>query len=143
MTGPSDFSALKAAVDAGKVHVDVDLQRACHPNCPLPFEHLKGRVVYGYFALIAAAIAAHVWLSIPAAMLWGGFALVSLLYWTVVRKLAENHFRRHIVAYALEEEDRWAKLWRFGGLTIAGSDGTKVAAPAGDWRALPGTGASS
>lgn len=140
MTGRSDFSALKSAVDAGKIHIDVDLGRACHPSCPLPFEHLKGRVVYGYIALVAAGFVGNSWLAMPMTALWIALGVGSLLYWTLVRKLAESHFRRHIVAYVLAEEDRWTKLWRFGGLTIAGSDGTKVIAPTGDWRMSVGNG---
>lgn len=134
LTG-SAFEALEEALASRDMSIDLDLRRVCHPSCPLPFDNLKTRIAYLYLALLIALGAGLAWLRVDKMYLWGGLAAFTAVYWVALRPFAEQRFvRNRIVSYVMEDPDRLAKLWRYGGLSLVAADGRRATAPKDDWR---------
>lgn len=141
MTGPVDqtdaaLAALEAAVPEQRVGFELDLDRLCHPNCPLPLDYLKSRVAYAYLGVTAVAVGIGLWLAIEPKMLWGSIAAWTAIYWFGLRYLIERNIRKQIVRYIMEEPERLLKLWKYGGIVLTRPDGSKATAPKDDWRAF-------
>jgi hypothetical protein len=134
-TEEAAFSALEQALQTQDVAFELDLQRLCHPSCPLPFDHLKTRIAYGYLVL-AIALGVGLWMArIDQVVLWSVLAAFTLVFWVAIPPVAERRFiRGSIVSYVMEEPERLAKLWRYGGLSLIAADGRRVTAPKEDWR---------
>lgn len=141
MTGTEDrtdaaLAALEAAVPEQRVGFELDLNRLCHPNCPLPLDHLKSRVAYAYLAITLVAAAIGVWFAVEPKLLWGSVAAWTAVYWFGLRYLIERSIRKQIVSYIMEEPERLPKLWKYGGVVLTRPDGSKATAPKDDWRAF-------
>jgi hypothetical protein len=127
------FATIVEAVQRGRLKVSIDVKKVCGIDCPLPFGYLKERIVYAYLLLMVVVAVAGWWLAIGLQSTSLVAAAGTFIYWVVVRPLAEAHIRRIVVRTMLEDEDRWAKLWRFGGVTLQLPEGSVVHAGKGRW----------
>jgi hypothetical protein len=141
MTGEVDTATflrdLVTARAAGRAEVEIDFNRVCHPNSPVPFGAHKARIAYFY---VAAVVVAGVLARSAFEASWTATLLVvlafSVIYWTGLKRLLELWAKRRIVALLLANEDAWEKIWRFGGVTlrITGSEAAMWVAPKGRWK---------
>jgi hypothetical protein len=142
MTGAVDvkrfLEQLNRARAEGRAEVEIDFHRVTHPNCPLPFESHKGRIVYIYLGLMAAVLIGARW-AFAAPWSAAGIAalVVSVAYWLIGKRFLEKHAERKIVGHLTSDGDTWEKLWRFGGVTLrVAKDGAEAAwvAPKDSWK---------
>lgn len=141
MTGSIDskvfLKRLARARDEGRAALDIDFDRVTHPHCPLPYESMKGRIVYIYLAAVAVGAFACRW----------GFGLTwtttgeillgaSVVYWLLGKRVLEALATRSIINGLLNDGDAWEKLWRYGGLTVRvlGPDARAWVAPKDSWK---------
>ena len=141
MTGIQDrteaaLAALEAALPAQRVGFELDIDRLCHPNCPLPLDYLKSRVAYAYLAITVVAGAVGAWLAIESKFLWGSLAVWTAIYWLGLRRLIERKIHKRIVTYIMEDPERLPKLWKYGGVVLTRPDGSRATAPKDDWRSF-------
>lgn len=141
MTGSVDVKVflerLAAARSAGRADVEIDFNRVTHPSSPLPFESLKGVIVYLYLAVVLAVALAGRWgFSANWTVILEVAVGASVVYWILAKRLLENWAKRKIVARLLADGEAWEKLWRFGGVTlrIDGPDVTTWVAPKDSWK---------
>ena len=129
---------LNRARAEGRAKIEIDFNRLTLPNCPLPFEALKGRIVYIYLGLLAVLIGAGRWgLQIDWKTLLIAAAVVSGLYWVAAKPLLETNARNGIVRRLTADGDAWEKIWRFGGVrlkVVANGAETSWIAPKDSWK---------
>lgn len=128
------FAVLEAAIPSSDLSFEVDLKRLCHPNCPLPFDHLKSRIAYGYLVLFAVILGGLVAFGFEQKIIWGTIAVVTLAYWIGLRPILERRAAKRIVAYIMEEPSRLERVWKYGGIVLVKKDGGRAVAPKDDWR---------
>ena len=135
------FAALEEAVSGERIRLEVDLKKVCHPHCPLPFDHYKTRIAYGYIGLMIVLFAAVTVLELPRWLFWSTLAGFILVFWIGIRPFAERWVRRGVIAYILDDPVRLEKIWRYGGVRLVAADGSAAVAPGDDWRrfVLPAT----
>jgi hypothetical protein len=142
MTGSVDvkqfLEQLNRARAEGRAKVEIDFDRLTRPNCPLPFESFKGRIVYLYLALFAATIIAARWgLKAEWNTVLLTIAVVSAVYWLVGKRVLEKQAKSRIVGWLTSDGDSWEKIWRFGGVTLRiGTGGAEASwvAPKDSWK---------
>jgi hypothetical protein len=128
---------LSEARSAGRVQIDVDFNRVCDPRSPLPFESLKGRIVYLYLGfLVVIGAATRLGFGAGWTVVLEVLAGFSLVYWLAVRRALEAWAKRRIIAALLASEDAWEKIWRFGGITLrlVGPESATWVAPKDRWK---------
>ncbi len=130
------FAALEAAIPSSDLSFEIDLKRLCHPNCPLPFDHLKSRIAYGYLVLCVVVFGSMIALGLEQRVIWGTLAVVSLAYWIGIRPILERRVAKQIVAYIMVEPARLERIWKYGGLVLVKKDGGRAVAPKDDWRTV-------
>lgn len=142
MTGSGDvklfLERLNQARADGRAEVEIDFNRVTHPNSPLPYEALKGRIVYLYVVLVVLIAVAARW-GFGAGMttileVVGGF---SVLYWLIGKRFLERRAIGQILGQLTSDGDAWEKIWRFGGITVRISkDGDEEiwVAPKDSWK---------
>jgi hypothetical protein len=142
MTGTVDvkqfLEELNRARAEGRAKVEIDFNRVTLPTSPLPFESLKGRIVYIYLGLLATVIGgARLGLLASWKVVLIAAVVASIAYWAVGKRLLETRAAERIVGQLTADGDSWEKLWRFGGVTLRIADaGAEAAwiAPKDNWK---------
>jgi hypothetical protein len=126
--------ALRRGVAQGRVELQVEPQRLNHIDSPVTVE-ADGNI----WAYAAVFIAAVLWWR------WGmeaGLAALALgvaVYLTFGRAYVHRRIEQRVRRAALDDLEKWRKLWRFSGLTLVAKDRRDLppcASPDGNWMAF-------
>jgi hypothetical protein len=128
------LAALRRGVAEGSVDLHVEPKRLNHIDSPVAFE-ADGNI-WAYAALFIAAILWWRWGMVPGV---AALALGVIVYLTLGRAYMYRRIERRVRGVALDDLDKWRKLWRFSGLTLTARDRRDLApcaSPDGNWMAF-------
>lgn len=128
------LAALRRAVAEGRVELRVEPQRLNHIDSPVAFE-ADGNI-WAYAALFIAALLWWRWGMVPGL---AALALGVIVYLTLGRAYMYRRIERRVRGTALDDLEKWRKLWRFSGLTLTAKergDLAPCASPDGNWMAF-------
>jgi hypothetical protein len=128
------LAALRRGVAEGRVELRVEPKRLNHIDSPVAFE-ADGNI-WAYAALFIAAVLWWRWGVAPGL---AALALGVVVYLTVGRAYMYRRIERRVRGAALDDLDKWRKLWRFSGLTLTAKDRRDLApcaSPDGNWMAF-------
>jgi hypothetical protein len=130
-SAPELLTALRRLAAARQVEIRVEPKRLNHIDSPVAFEADGNIWVYAFLA--AAAFAGWRW-----GLVTGGatLALGIAVYLTLGRAYVHRRIERRVRRDALENLEKWRKLWRFSGLTLVAAGRPDLAActsPNGNW----------
>lgn len=124
-------AVLFRAIAADRLRIDIDPARVRHLDCPVSGGAYHTLQIYlsggaGVVALFRLSA------------LWAFSAIVAivLLNLVVLAPFVARATSRHVVARIAGNPDLWARMWRFGGVTLTLPDGVSETAPKGDWRRI-------
>jgi hypothetical protein len=123
---------LRGLIDSGAVRLELDLGKLDQMDSPVAVEADSNIWVYGAIPLCALVF----W----QLGLWPGLASIAAglaLYFTAGRAYVRRRLAARVRERALRDSELWRRLWRFGGVMLIDvGDGTRCAAPDGNWMAL-------
>ncbi|HET7594627.1 MAG TPA: hypothetical protein VFK49_04185 [Stellaceae bacterium] len=128
------LAALRRGVAEGKVELNVEPKRLNHIDSPVAFE-ADGNI-WAYAALFIAAL---LWWRWGMASGLAALALGVVVYLTLGRSYMYRRIERRVRGAALDDLEKWRKLWRFAGLTLTAKerrDLAPCASPDGNWMAF-------
>lgn len=128
------LAALRRGVAEGRVELRVQPKQLNHIDSPVAFEADGNR--WAYAALFIAAVLWWRWGMVPGL---AALALGVLVYLTLGRAYMYRRIERRVRGAALDDLDKWRKLWRFSGLTLTARDRQDLApcaSPDGNWMAF-------
>jgi hypothetical protein len=128
------LAALRRGVAEGRVELRVEPKRLNHIDSPVAFE-ADGNI-WAYAALFIAALLWWRWGMMPGL---GALGLGVVVYLTLGRAYMYRRIERRVRGVALDDLDKWRKLWRFSGLTLTAKerrDLAPCASPDGNWMAF-------
>ena len=128
------LAALRHGVAEGRVELRVEPKRLNHIDSPVAFE-ADGNI-WAYAALFIAAVLWGRWGMVPGV---AALALGVAVYLTLGRAYMYRRIERRVRGAALDDLDKWRKLWRFSGLTLTAKergDLAPCASPDGNWMAF-------
>jgi hypothetical protein len=128
------LAALRRRLAEGNVELRVEPQRLNHIDSPVAVE-ADGNV-WAYAALFIAAL---LWWRWGIASGLAALALGVVVYLTLGRAYVHRRIERRVRRDALDDLEKWRKLWRFSGLTLVAKDRREVApcaSPDGNWMAF-------
>ena len=126
--------ALRRGVAEGRVELRVEPKRLNHIDSPVAFE-ADGNI-WAYAALFIAAVLWWRWGIVPGL---AALAVGVIVYLTLGRAYMYRRIERRVRGAALDDLDKWRKLWRFSGLTLTAKDRRDLApcaSPDGNWMAF-------
>jgi len=128
------LAALRRGLAEGSVDLHVEPKRLNHIDSPVAFE-ADGNI-WAYAALFIAGALWWRWGMVPGL---AALALGVIVYLTVGHAYMYRRIERRVRGAALDDLDKWRKLWRFSGLTLTAKDRQDVApcaSPDGNWMAF-------
>jgi hypothetical protein len=128
------LAALRRGVAEGRVELRVQPKLLNHIDSPVAFEAEGNR--WAYAALFVAAVLWWRWGMVPGL---AALAVGVLVYLTFGRAYMYRRIERRVRGAALDDLDKWRKLWRFSGLTLTARDRQDLApcaSPDGNWMAF-------
>ena len=128
------LAVLRRGLAEGSVQLRVEPMRLNHIDSPVAFE-ADGNI-WAYAALLIAGALWWRWGMLPGL---AALALGVVVYLTLGRAYMYRRIERRVRGVALDDVDRWRKLWRFGGLTLTAKDQRDLApctSPDGNWMAF-------
>jgi hypothetical protein len=128
------LAALRRGVAKGEVELRVEPKRLTHIDSPVAVE-ADGNI-WAYAALLIAALLWWGW-GVTAGM--AALVLGVAAYATLGRAYIHRRIERRVRREALDDIDKWRRLWRFGGLTLTAverRDLAPCASPDGNWMAF-------
>ena len=128
------LAALRRDVAEGRVELGVEPKRLNHIDSPVAFE-ADGNI-WAYAALFIAAALGWRW-GVVAGL--AALAVGSVVYLTLGRAYMYRRIERRVRGAALDDLEKWRKLWRFPGLTLTAKDRRDLApcaSPDGNWMAF-------
>jgi hypothetical protein len=128
------LAALRRGVADGKVELGVEPKRLNHIDSPVAFE-ADGNI-WAYAALFIAAVLGWRWGMVPGL---AALAVGVVVYLTLGRAYMYRRIERRVRGAALDDLEKWRKLWRFRGLTLTATDRQDLApcmSPDGNWMAF-------
>jgi hypothetical protein len=128
------LAALRRLAAEGKVTMTIAPERLNHIDSPVAVE-ADGNI-WAYAFLLAAALVGWRWGVIAGLM---ALALGVALYFTLGRAYVHRRIERRVRRDALQDLEKWRKLWRFSGLTLVAVDRPGLApcaSPDGNWMAF-------
>jgi len=128
------LAVLRRRIGEGKVELRVEPQRLNHIDSPVSVE-ADGNI-WAYAALFIAALLWWRWGMAPSL---AALALGVVVYLTFGRGYVNRRIERRVRRDALDDLDKWRKLWRFKGLTLVARVGQApmpCASPDGNWMAF-------
>ncbi|HEX9491189.1 MAG TPA: hypothetical protein VF930_12940 [Stellaceae bacterium] len=128
------LAALRRRLAEGNVELRVEPQRLNHIDSPVAVE-ADGNV-WAYVALFIAALLWWRWGMAPGL---AALALGVVVYLTLGRAYVHRRIERRVRRDALDDLEKWRKLWRFRGLTLVAKDRRDLApctSPDGNWMAF-------
>ena len=127
------LAALRRLVAEGKVALGVEAKRLSHIDSPVAVEADGNIWAYGLLAI--AVLVGWRWGIVPGL---GALAIGVIVYLTAGRAYVHRRIERRVRQDALADLDKWRKLWRFGGLTLASAERPEAAcaSPHGNWMAF-------
>jgi hypothetical protein len=126
--------ALRRRVAEGTVELRVEPKRLNHIDNPFAVE-ADGNI-WAYAALFIAAL---LWWRWGMAVGLAALGLGILVYLTFGRTYVHRRIERRVRRDALDELEKWRRLWRFSGLTLVAKDRQDLApcaSPDGNWMAF-------
>jgi hypothetical protein len=126
--------ALRRRVADGTVELRVEPKRLNHIDNPFAVE-ADGNI-WAYAALFTAAL---LWWRWGMAVGLAALGLGILVYLTFGRTYVHRRIERRVRRDALDELEKWRRLWRFSGLTLVAKDRQDLApcaSPDGNWMAF-------
>ena len=126
--------ALRRRVADGTVELRVEPKRLNHIDNPFAVE-ADGNI-WAYAALFIAAL---LWWRWGMAVGLAALGLGILVYLTFGRTYVHRRIERRVRRDALDELEKWRRLWRFSGLTLVAKDRQDLApcaSPDGNWMAF-------
>jgi hypothetical protein len=128
------LAALRRGVAEGRIELRVDPKRLNHIDSPVAYE-ADGNI-WAYAALFVAAVLWWRWGMVPGL---AALVLGVIVYLTLGRAYMYRRIERRVRGAALDDLDKWRKLWRFSGLTLTAKDRRDLApcaSPDGNWMAF-------
>ncbi len=122
------LALLRGLIGDGRATLTLDAVRLDKLDSPVSVQAESTRWLYGLILVVGAALW---WQGI-----WVGLAASALavgIWYVAVRPDIARRIRRRVEGPALHDVAMWRRLWRHGGVTIAGQDGAVCAAPGGNW----------
>jgi hypothetical protein len=128
------LAVLRRLYAEGKVEIRVEAKRLDHIDSPVAVQADGNIWVYAFVALALV-----VWWR--AGMVPALIALTAgvIVYLTVGRAYIHRRIERRVRQDALNNVEKWRKLWRFSGLTLAATHERNLApctSPDGNWMAF-------
>jgi hypothetical protein len=126
--------ALRRGVAEGRVELGVEPRRLNHIDSPVAFE-ADGNI-WAYAALLIAGLLWWRWGMVPGL---AALAVGVVVYLTLGRAYMYRRIERRVRGAALEDLEKWRKLWRFSGLILTAKDRPDLApcaSPDGNWMAF-------
>lgn len=128
------LAALRRGVAEGRVELRVQPKQLHHIDSPVAVE-ADGNM-WAYAALFIAAVLWWRWGMVPGL---AALAVGVVVYLTLGRAYMYRRIERRVRGVALDDLDKWRKLWRFSGLTLTARDRQDLApcaSPDGNWMAF-------
>ena len=128
------LAALRQRLAEDAVELRVEPKRLNHIDSPVTVE-ADGNV-WAYAALFIAAL---LWWRWGMASGLAALALGVVVYLTLGRAYVHRRIERRVRRDALDDLEKWRKLWRFSGLTLVAKDRRDLApcaSPDGNWMAF-------
>ena len=128
------LAALRRGVAEGRVDLRVEPKRLNHIDSPVTVE-ADGNI-WAYAALFIAAVLWWRWGTVSGL---AALALGVVVYLTLGRAYMYRRIERRVRGAALDDLEKWRKLWRFSGLTLTAKDRRDLApcaSPDGNWMAF-------
>lgn len=128
------LAALRRRLAEGNVDLRVEPKRLNHIDSPVAVE-ADGNI-WAYAALFIAAL---LWWRWGMASGLAALALGVVVYLTLGRAYVHRRIERRVRRDALDDLEKWRKLWRFSGLTLVAKDRRDLspcASPDGNWMAF-------
>lgn len=122
------FRALRAAIDDGRVRVDLDLKRLQHTDSPIALQADVNRWLYGVIAAALAVGFTWDWMRGLVAL-----ALGVVFYFGLGRRWVRGRMRARFHDRVLADIAQFKKIWRLRGVTLIFGD-AQCASPDCDWR---------
>ena len=128
------LAVLRRGVADGRIELGVEPKRLNHIDSPVAFE-ADGNI-WAYAALFVAALLWWRWGMMPGL---GALGLGVVVYLTLGRAYIYRRIERRVRGTALDDLEKWRKLWRFSGLTLTAKERRDLApcvSPDGNWMAF-------
>jgi len=124
------FAALREAIRAGDLRVEIDRARLSHIDCPVAADALSTRALY----LMVALGALSYWL-LPWTLAGAFCGAMLLFYGTAGYPWVSRKMQRAALAQMLDSLTLWDRMWAFGGVSLYDRAGGLLAQSGGpDWR---------
>jgi hypothetical protein len=125
------LAALRRLAAARQIEIRVEPKSLNHIDSPVAFEADGNRWAYAFLLVAAFALWAWGWVA-------GGLALALgvSVYLTLGRAYVYRRIEQRVRQDALNDLEKWRKVWRFSGLTLIATNSTALgtcASPDGNW----------